>query len=86
MGLRNTTPNKNFLSRNLTVYLDQSQVNEMKKYPEVNWSIVARIAFRKYCENRRAKRDTNPDNLSLGDGNKIQTATIERLESDENNG
>ena len=72
MGIRKSNPSKNFLNRNLTIYLDQSQVNEMKKFPEVNWSIVARIAFKKYCESRVTRKRTDTEEFILAEGNRIE--------------
>jgi len=77
MGIRKSNPNKNFMNRNLTIYLDQSQVNDMRKFPEVNWSIVARVAFKKYCADRKGKRDTDTEVFELDVGNKIENATPE---------
>lgn len=34
--------------KNLSVHLDKEIANGLKKYPEVNWSVVAREAIRKY--------------------------------------
>ena len=72
MGIRKSNPNKNFFNRNLTIYLDQSQINDMRKFPEVNWSVVARVAFKKYCADRRGKRETDPEDYQLDVGNKIE--------------
>lgn len=41
--------------KNITVHLDRFIVNEMIKYPEVNWSVVCREAMRKYVEERKEK-------------------------------
>jgi len=42
--------------RNLTVRLDDKTAKEMGKYPEVNWSEVARKAVKKYIANREAQK------------------------------
>ena len=72
MGIRKSNPNKNFFNRNLTIYLDQSQINDMRKFPEVNWSIVARVAFKKYCADRKGKRYTDTEEFVLAENNKIE--------------
>jgi len=40
--------------KNLSVHLDREIANGMLKFPEVNWSVVAREAIRKYIENRNS--------------------------------
>lgn len=77
MGIRKKNPNKNFFNRNLTIYLDQSQINDMRKFPEVNWSIVARVAFKKYVADRKGKRDTDTEEFQLEVGNKIEESEKE---------
>lgn len=73
MGIKKSNPNKNFMNRNLTIYLNQSQVNDMRKFPEVNWSIVARVAFKKYCADRKGKRYTDTEEFVLAEDNKIES-------------
>jgi len=74
MGIRKSNPNKNFFNRNLTIYLDQSQINDMRKFPEVNWSIVARVAFKKYCADRKGKRYTDTEEFMLAEDNRIENS------------
>ena len=38
--------------KNITVHLDKDTANGMMKYPEVNWSVVARVAIKKYLDDR----------------------------------
>ena len=38
--------------KNLSVHLDREIANGMLKYPEVNWSVVAREAIRNYLKYR----------------------------------
>jgi len=40
--------------KNLSIHLDREIANGMLKFPEVNWSVVAREAIRKYIENRNS--------------------------------
>lgn len=39
--------------KNMTVHLDQSVLDIMKLYPEVNWSGVARTGILEYIEKRQ---------------------------------
>ena len=38
--------------KNITVHLDKEIKDAMVKYPEVNWSVVAREAIREYLKKR----------------------------------
>jgi len=40
--------------KNLSVHLDKEIKDGMVKYPEVNWSVVAREAIRQYLKNRNS--------------------------------
>ena len=40
--------------KNLSVHLDREIANAILKYPEVNWSVVAREGIRKYLESRNS--------------------------------
>ena len=40
--------------KNLSVHLDREIANAIQKYPEVNWSVVAREGIRKYLESRNS--------------------------------
>jgi hypothetical protein len=40
--------------KNLSVHLDKEIANAILKYPEVNWSVVAREGIRKYLESRNS--------------------------------
>jgi len=44
---------------NITVNITRELAKEMVKYPEVTWSIVARMAFEKYCNDRKIKKITD---------------------------
>ncbi len=44
---------------NLTIAMDEDLYRRMKDLPEVNWSVVARKAFREYLESR-ADQDETP--------------------------
>lgn len=37
---------------NITLNITSELFEKMKKYPEVNWSAVARISIKKYIERR----------------------------------
>ena len=38
--------------KNLSVHLDREIANGMLRFPEVNWSVVAREAIREYLKKR----------------------------------
>ena len=40
--------------KNLSVHLDREIANGMLRFPEVNWSVVAREAIREYLKNRNS--------------------------------
>jgi len=46
----------------------------MRKFPEVNWSIVARVAFKKYCADRKGKRYTDTEEFMLAEDNRIENS------------
>lgn len=46
---------------NITVHLTREIAKKMRKYPEVTWSIVARTAIEKYCNNREKGKTTDVD-------------------------
>ena len=45
-------PKKPHYVKNLSIHLDREIANGMRKYPEVNWSVVAREAIRQYIHSR----------------------------------
>jgi hypothetical protein len=44
--------------KNLSVHLDKEIKDAMVKYPEVNWSVVAREAIRQYLHSRSLDQKT----------------------------
>jgi hypothetical protein len=55
---------------NITVNITRELAKEMVKYPEVTWSIVARMAFEKYCNDRKIKRITDTEIIIPADNDK----------------
>jgi hypothetical protein len=44
------------VTRNITIGLDEKTKKEMGKYPEVNWSEIARKAIKKYIASIEASK------------------------------
>jgi len=58
---------------NITVNLTREITKKMVKYPEVTWSIVARIAIEKYCDDREKRKTTSTEENIIKTDNEINS-------------